>query len=120
MHVMRGNNGIGILLKIPRYKGGNRMITLIVMTIYTLIIVSGIHHYEAKIKNMSKSLDNTHYTNLQLDRHNLNKTISDLDIANKLLQEQVKQLKASLSDSRPFQYESSSYVNPYNNPLNKQ
>lgn len=68
---------------------------------------------------LSKHHSNTdHYTHLQLENSDLHKTIKDLDTANMVLQEQIRQLKQSIADSRPIQYESNKpYINPYNNPL---
>jgi multidrug resistance efflux pump len=100
---------------------------LLVYTAFlTFVIVYGIHHYEAKIKDHKASIDdyrralslskhhsNTeHYTQLQLDNASMRKSLSDLDTANYLLQEQVRQLKVSLAESRPLQYESSRYEHP--------
>ena len=82
------------------------------MTIYTLIIVCGIHSYEAKIKNYNSQIE-THTKSY----HNSVDTIALLDEQNKLLQQQIKLLKEELI-SRPIEYESS-YVNPHNNPLGK-
>jgi len=101
---------------------------LITMLPYTIVIVLGIHKYEAKLKRIKNDLDMLeeeyfqvyeaycnrpsnaqHYTQLQLDNIHLRKTISDLDTANKLLQQQIRQLKESLVESRPIQYESSAY-----------
>jgi hypothetical protein len=98
---------------------------------YTIVIVLGIHRYEAKIKRIKNDLDiletdffdlyneycnkssnAQHYTQIQLDNIDLRKTISDLDVANKLLQQQNRQLRESLLESRPIQYESSRYKHP--------
>lgn len=73
------------------------------------MIVIGIHHYEAKLKKIKAPSNAEHYTQLQLDNYSLRKTISDLDVANKLLQQQNRQLKESVLESRPIQYESSAY-----------
>jgi hypothetical protein len=75
------------------------------------MIVIGIHKYEDKLKKIKAPSNAEHYTQLQLDNYSLRKTISDLDVANKLLQQQIRQLKESLLESRPIQYESSVYQN---------
>jgi len=82
-----------------------------IMLPYTIVIVLGIHKYEAKLKKIKAPSNAEHYTQLQLDNYNLRKTISDLDVANKLLQQQIRQLKESLAQSRLPQYESSVYQN---------
>jgi len=101
-----------------------------IMLPYTIVIVLGIHRYEAKLKRIKNDLDiletdffdlyneycnkssnAQHYTQIQLDNIDLRKTISDLDVANKLLQQQNRQLKESLAQSRLPQYESSVYQN---------
>ena len=104
------------------------MTVILTMIPYTLMIVIGIHVYEAKLKIIKNNLDiletdffdlyneycnkssnAQHYTQIQLDNIDLRKTISDLDVANKLLQQQNRQLRESLTESRPIQYESSTY-----------
>ena len=104
------------------------LLILGIMLPYTIVIVLGIHRYEAKLKRIKNDLDMLeeeyfqvyeaycnrpsnaqHYTQIQLDNIDLRKTISDLDVANKLLQQQNRQLKESLLESRPIQYESSAY-----------
>jgi uncharacterized protein YlxW (UPF0749 family) len=97
---------------------------LVYISILTFTIVYGIHKYEAKIKDykgsisdyrraLSLSKDNSysqqHYTQLQLDNSNMRKSLFDLDTANNLLQEQVRQLKVSLAESRRPEFESSIY-----------
>jgi hypothetical protein len=46
-------------------------------------------------------------------------TIVDLDKQNKILQNQIADLKVSLAESRLPEYESKTYVNPYINPIGK-
>lgn len=46
-------------------------------------------------------------------------TIVDLDKQNKILQNQIAELKVSLAESRLPEYESKAYVNPYTNPIGK-
>ena len=84
---------------------------ILTMIPYTLMIVIGIHKYEAKLKKIKAPSNAEHYTQLQLDNYSLRKTVTDLDVANKLLQQQIRQLKESLLESRPIQYESSVYQN---------
>ena len=92
---------------------------ILTMIPYTLMIVIGIHHYEARIKNLNAEIEwlynrvfknkpsnAQHYTQIQLENHDLRNTIQELDIANNLLQAQNKQLKESLVESRPIEYES--------------
>ena len=97
-----------------------------IMTIYSLIIVIGIHRYEARIKDYKGSISDykralslskhhsnaTHYTQIQLENHDLRNVVRDLDEANKLLQKQIRQLKVSLVEPR-FQYESDMWKGPY-------
>jgi hypothetical protein len=92
-----------------------------IITTYTLVIVIGIHKYEAKIKDLRGSLSDLkrayslsksngysqqHYTQLQLENKNLRSVVSDLDNANELLKKQIRQLKETLVEP-PLQYESS-------------
>jgi hypothetical protein len=102
---------------------------------YTIVIVLGIHRYEAKMKRINNNLDileteffdlyneycikspnAQHYTQIQLDNIDLRKTISDLDIANKLLQQQIRQIKEDFLNSRSIQYESSTYQDNKSQP----
>jgi len=95
------------------------------MIFYTSIIILIINKCDRDIKDLNGSIsdykrayslskDNSysqqHYTQLQLENINLRSVISDLDNANKLLQQQMKQLKVSLVEP-PLQYESSIYQN---------
>jgi hypothetical protein len=95
-----------------------------IITIYSLIIVIGIHRYESRIKNLNAEIEwlydkvfknkpsnAQHYTQIQLENADLRNVTKDLDEANKLLQEQIKQLKVSLVES-PLQYESDMWKGP--------
>jgi len=63
--------------------------------------------------SLSKHHSNaTHYTHIQLENADLRNVVRDLDEANKLLQEQIRQLKVSLVES-PVQYESDMWKGPY-------
>jgi hypothetical protein len=62
--------------------------------------------YLYKRKNLEISPNNGHYAYLQVENNNLHKTLSSLNAASKALQEENKQLKASLLSSRPIEYES--------------
>jgi hypothetical protein len=95
------------------------------MTSYTLVIVVGIHRYEARIKSLNAEIEwlydrvfknrpsnAQHYTQIQLNNADLRNTIKELDIANNLLQAQNKQLKESLVESCQIQYESNMWKGP--------
>ena len=99
------------------------MITLVVMGIYTFIIVYGIHHYEAKIKDLQAAISDYqralniarnkpsdgHYTYLQLENNRQKDQIRTLDLDNELLKKQNKELKAQLAGDQQIQYEFSTY-----------
>lgn len=78
---------------------------IIGMAFYTLLIVFGIHCYEAKIKNLNSEIE----THVQSHQNSVD-IINELDIYNKILQDQIKELKAQLAgEAKDFQYESSAY-----------
>jgi hypothetical protein len=108
------------------HSGGIMIIGLLIYTGFlTLVIVAGIHNYEAKIKsykeaigdykralNLAKHHSNAeHYTHLQLE----NKRMVEVDRDNHLLQQRVKVLQEELTfyknggGNQGIQYESSVY-----------
>jgi hypothetical protein len=113
------------------------MTVILTMIPYTLMIVIGIHVYEAKLKRIKNDLDiletdffdlyneycnkssnAQHYTQLQLDNASLKKSLSELDRDNNILQNQLNKAKVELLESRRPEYESSRYqsnTKPYNN-----
>ena len=106
---------------------------ILTMIPYTLMIVIGIHVYEAKLKRIKNDLDTLeeeyfqvyeayctkppsiaqHYTHLQLENASLKKSLFELDLDNKTIQNQLNRAKRELLESRPPEYESSmnSYLN---------
>lgn len=96
------------------------LIILGIIIPYTMVIIIGLNRYESRIKDLKGSMEDykrahnlskdvkQHYTQMQLENMNLRNVVSDLDKANKLLQEQIKQLKVALVEP-PLQYESSKY-----------
>ena len=95
----------------------------------TLLIVGGIHSYEAKVKSYKDSIEDykralniakhhsnaEHYTHLQIENHKLKKDMQYLSDANDHLQAQNKTLKThnqeltNLAGSQDIQYEHSTY-----------
>lgn len=88
---------------------------------YTIVIVLGIHRYEAKLKKLNIDLKDAiaikptsiaqHYTQLQLDNSSLRKSLYELDLDNDMLKRQLAQARLELVESRPPQFESSVYQN---------
>ena len=106
------------------------LLVLGIMLPYTIVIVLGIHIYEAKLKRIKNDLDMLeeeyfqvyeaycnrpsnaqHYTQLQLDNSSLRKSLYELDLDNDMLKRQLAQARLELVESRPPQYESSVYQN---------
>jgi dynactin complex subunit len=102
----------------------NKWAVISMMGVYTFIIVYGIHHYEAKIKDFKESISDyqralnlakhhsnaEHYTHIQLHNHKLQDQVRELDKDNEALQSQLKALKSQLAgDERTLQYESYIY-----------
>lgn len=102
------------------------LLVLGIMIVYTLIIVSGIHYYEARIKRTEEELvywanayDKAiqikpasiaqHYTKLQLDNQDMRRSLYELDLDNTTLKRQLAQARQELLESRPLQNESSIY-----------
>lgn len=105
------------------------LLILGIITIYTSVIIVGLNKYESKIKDLRGTIEDykrahslskdvrTHYTQLQLNNQALRKVISDVDDANKVLQNKVRQLNEALAESRPLQYESSKHHDQNNSSL---
>lgn len=70
--------------------------------------------YKSRIEHMQLLIDSRD----DAIKANYN-TIVDLDKQNKILQNQIAELKVSLAESRLPEYESKAYVNPYTNPIGK-
>ena len=103
------------------------------MGLEALFTIGLLYYYEDKVKNLrlaisdyqralrlkSNSLNMTqHYTYLQLDNSQLRKQVLSVDMDNKVLQEQIRQLKAeniALRNAQPIQYESSQWAGIVNN-----
>lgn len=83
---------------------GNEALLISIMGIYTVIIVWGIHHYEAKLRKIEVKKDPysnaEHYTHLQLENQNL------------------KQELIALRNAQPIQYESSGWISQEMNRIN--
>jgi len=110
-------------------EGGMSKEWLVVLTMlpYTIVIIVGIHKYESRIKDLKGSIsdyrralslskDNNysqqHYTQLQLENKNLRMSLYELDKDNDMLKRQLAQARLELLESRPLQYESSTYQHP--------
>lgn len=104
----------------------NKWGVISIMGIYTLVIVYGIHYYEAKLKDLNGAISDYkraleiskhhsnahHYTQLQLDNKELRNQIVGIDKDNQALQVQLKALKSQLAgNERTLQYESYMYKN---------
>jgi hypothetical protein len=82
------------------------ILALSIMLPYTLMIVIGIHYYEARLKREAKIWANK-FENLASSFRN---DIKNIDIDNEALKRQVLALKSQLAgDPREIQYESSIY-----------
>jgi len=82
------------------------LLVLSIMLPYTLMIVIGIHYYEARLKREAKIWANK-FENLASSFRNDTK---NLDMDNEALKKQVFVLKSQLAgDPRDIQYESSYY-----------
>ena len=98
----------------------------------SILLVYAIHYTSDKYLKKHKDykllsyqyLNRIHYMETLIDSRdkaiqaNYN-TIVDLDKQNKILQNQIADLKVSLAESRLPEYESKAYVNPYINPIGK-
>lgn len=99
------------------------VLLIVLLGFYTLLMVGGIHYYEAKIKDLRAAISDyqralnitrnkpvdSHYAYLQLENKKQKDQIRALDIENDLLQKQIKKLKAQLAGDQKIQYEYTSY-----------
>jgi hypothetical protein len=100
-----------------------------ILLVYAIHYTSDKYLKEVKYLNAYKLranqyLDRIHYMEVLIDSRDKAikanyDTIVDLDKQNKILQNQIADLKVSLAESRLPEYESKAYVNPYNNPLGR-
>lgn len=99
----------------------NKFLIVMIMAIYTLFIVFGIHYYEEKIKQLKIKRDYWHdlvhkLNDLSAEKTKeyliIQKTIKDLDQDNHLLKNRISALQQeliSLRNQSPIQYESSGW-----------